>query len=331
MITLDIFKNSIFNLYSLTASINKIETVPGQISKMGLFVDKPITKTTAIVEERNGKLNILKTSPRGTTENIYATGDRKAKAFIVPHIDAISTILADDLQNIRAFGSETELETVAKVVNDRMQEMKAFSFDPTVERWRQGALNGVVLDRDGEVIYNYFTEFGIAEQSVNADFTDVTFDAKIFARKIKNKIEDTLGMQPYTGIVGVLGDDYFDAFVTHPSVKEAFARWQDGEFLRTQQDGIDGFHFAGITWVNIRSSQGWDIETARFFPLGVPDLFQSVLAPADFMETVNTLGQPYYAKTKTLDYDKGVNIYGQRNSLEVCTQPAVLIKSVASL
>lgn len=61
-------------------------------------------------------------------------------------------------------------------------------------------------------------------------------------------------------------------------------------------------------------------------PQGVTDLFISRFAPANYWETVNTIGVPYYAKIEPLEMNKGVNIEAQSNPLNLCTRPAAVIK-----
>ena len=60
------------------------------------------------------------------------------------------------------------------------------------------------------------------------------------------------------------------------------------------------------------------VETnkAYFYPTGVPNLFTTVFAPADYVETVNTMGLPRYVKQYTMQNDKGVHMDTQMN----CTQ-----------
>ena len=37
---------------------------------------------------------------------------------------------------------------------------------------------------------------------------------------------------------------------------------------------------------------------------GVPELFLSIFAPANYMETVSTLGLPYYAKRRVMPFNR---------------------------
>ena len=49
-------------------------------------------------------------------------------------------------------------------------------------------------------------------------------------------------------------------------------------------------------------------------------------APADFNETVNTPGQPVYAKQEPRKFDRGTDLHTQSNPLPMCLRPSVLVK-----
>ena len=125
---------------------------------------------------------------------------------------------------------------------------------------------------------------------------------------------------------------FLDAFVGHSSVEAAFDRYMNGEFLRADLRG--GFFFADVFWEEYRGNvNGIDfIEAgaAYMIPEGVPDLFVMNFAPADYMETVNTIGLPYYAKQELLDFGKGVDLEAQSNPISVCTRPRAVIKLTAA-
>jgi hypothetical protein len=66
---------------------------------------------------------------------------------------------------------------------------------------------------------------------------------------------------------------------------------------------------------------------AYFFPVGVPGLFRQYNAPADFVETANTIGLPRYAKQAVdQQFARWVMLHVQSNPLPICTRPRVLIK-----
>ena len=63
---------------------------------------------------------------------------------------------------------------------------------------------------------------------------------------------------------------------------------------------------------------------------GVPGLFQSKYAPADYMETVNTVGLPYYAKQWQMEGGKGRVLESQSNPLHLCTRPNAIVEITAT-
>jgi Phage major capsid protein E len=70
--------------------------------------------------------------------------------------------------------------------------------------------------------------------------------------------------------------------------------------LRVVGQARGSFEYAGILFEEYRGRVGsvdfTDASKAYFFPVGVPGLFRQYNAPADFVETANTIGLPRYAK-----------------------------------
>ena len=58
-------------------------------------------------------------------------------------------------------------------------------------------------------------------------------------------------------------------------------------------------------------------DEAYVIPMGT-NIFRTWFGPADFVETVNQIGLPLYAKQKPLDFDKGVQLHTQSNPLPLC-------------
>jgi hypothetical protein len=303
MPALDIFSSSAFSMVALTDAINKMPYVPGRIGQLGLFREQGVSTTSVMIEEREGSLNLVETTARGAPAIQNTTNKRKARSLVVPHIALEDTILADEVQNVRAFGSESMLEGVQAVVNQRMFEM-ATKMDATLEHLRIGAIKGQILDADGSaVIYDLFTEFGVtAHTEIDFDLDNATPAPGVIKKKchdIRRKIEDELGAQPYEHIHAICGADFFDDLITHPEVEKAYERYLDGAFLR-QGQARGSFEYSGIVFEEYRGRVGTvdftDASKAYFFPVGVPGLFRQYNAPADFVETANTIGLPRYAK-----------------------------------
>ena len=151
-------------------------------------------------------------------------------------------------------------------------------------------------------------------------------------------MSQTLGGVAFTSVYGLCGDAFWDDLIDHAEVRDTY-RYQEGVRLR---EGVvfSTLKYGGITFENYR---GWigrgtdagdtvtpfiDPNEAHFFPLRMPNLFKTFFAPADYIETVNTLGLPRYAKAIPSDNNKSVRLEMQTNPLSLCLRPRALIKGL---
>lgn len=337
MPTLDIFNDDAFSLSSMTAKVNKLPYVPGQVSKSKLFAEDGVATLTVMVESRDGKLSLIEPSPRGGPGENVLKDKSELRSFVIPHYQRDDAIMADEVQGVRAFGTETELQTVEETVNAKM-ERHTRDLDSTLEFSRIGAVKGIVLSKSGATLSNLYTEFGIAAAP---DYNFALDNANTLVRQKSEElvimIEDELEA-PYTGIHAWCGKDFWQSLVNHKSVRETYLYAQKvNEQLQRSTDTIE---IGGITYERYRTGKkataaaGGNAFIAanecRVVPMGVPDLFITRFAPADYMETVNTKGLPRYAKQFRMKNDKGVELEVQSNHISLCTQPNVLRKGVAS-
>ncbi len=326
---LDVFKSSAFDLISLTEAINLLPYVPTQLGRMGLFKSVPITTDKAAIEFKENVISIIPAQARGSMENVKGGPKRVVKVIQVPHLPLNSAITADDVSGVRAFGTEDQVEGVSTLVNQCLEDMRQ-DHETTYEWHRMGAVSGKLLDADGDVLVDFFDEFNVTEQAFSFDFEDE--DAvKLTATAIDRAMRKALGGIPFTGIQALCGDAFFDALVTSAGAKAAYNRWNDGAFFRELQGNPEvGFTWCGITWLNY---MGYFNETvsfietdeARIFPKS-PGVFRVAHAPANFIETVNTPGRPFYAKQKPDDWNTRVDIHTQSNPLHYCVRPQALMK-----
>ncbi len=328
---LDVFKSDAFSLVSLTAAIEKLPHRPTRIANLGLFRSSGITTTTAVVEERTGQLTLIETSPRGAPGSQLGGMQRTARSFLVPHLQRESRITADQVQGVRAFGSEDATQAVQAIVNERLATLRAMH-DVTLEYHRIGALKGIILDSDGATtVYNLFTEFGLVQQTAAIAFTNAATDVRARCVAIQRLIETELGAELVSGYRAFCGDTFFDTLIGHAKVV-ASLQYQESRLLRT--DLRAGFEFGGITWENYRGTVGGvafiPTNEAYVFPEGT-DIFRTWNAPADYIETVNTVGLPVYAKLAfDAQYNKFVDIQSQSNPLCMCTKPRAVVKVTMS-
>jgi hypothetical protein len=117
---LDIFRSDAFSVTSLTAAILKAPYKPGRIGTLGLFRESGMTTTTAVVEEKDGFLELIETSQRGAPAKSLGNQKRTAKSFVASHLERESKIMADEVQGVRAFGSEDAHADVQAIVDEKM-------------------------------------------------------------------------------------------------------------------------------------------------------------------------------------------------------------------
>jgi hypothetical protein len=326
------FANPAFGTTALTAALNILPNSYGRMEELNLFPVKPVRLRQIAVEEKNGVLSLLPTAPIGSPGTVGLRGRRKLRSFIIPHIPHDDVVLPEEVQGIRAFGTESELQTLAGVMVEHLSTMRN-KHAITLEHLRMGALKGVILDADGSELYNLFGEFGISPKVINLQLNDAKTSVKAKCVEVSRYVEDNLRGEYMTRLHALCSPEFFDALTEHASIKEAFNRWQEGAFLRGDQR--TGFEFAKITFEEYRG-QATDSEgnirrfieagEAHVFPMGTLDTFATYFAPADFNETVNTLGQPLYAKQEPRKFERGTDIHTQSNPLPICHRPAVLVK-----
>lgn len=325
------FASPAFSMASLTAAINLLPNRYGRLESLNLFPVKPVRTRQILVEERNGVLSLLPTLPVGSPGTVGVRDKRTLRSFIIPHIPHDDVVLPEEVQGIRAFGSESEAETVAGVLARHLDTMRN-KHAITLEHLRMGALKGVILDADGSEIYNLFDEFDIPAKSFNFELANTGTKVKKKCAEVLRHLEENLLGEFMTGVHCLCSPEFFDALTGHDTVIKAYENWQQGAVLIN--DMRAGFAYGGITFEEYNGQAPSGNGKRRFiaageahcFPLGTIDTFGTYVAPADFNETVNTLGQPLYAKQEPRKFDRGTDLHTQSNPLPMCHRPGVLVK-----
>ena len=329
---MDIFNDDAFSVVSLTKAIEDTPFVPGRVGQLGIFSEEGVSTTSISIEKVGSTVSLVPAASRGSSGRPMGNDKRQMIPFTATHLPQRASILADEVQNLRAFGSETEVETAQRLMNRKLAKMRR-DLDTTIEYQRIGAIKGSILDSDGSTeLLNLHTAFGTSVTSHNMVLGTAGTLVRNKVIEARRKMEAALGGLTYSGARVLCSASFFDALVGHAKVEAAFDRYMNGEFLREDQRG--GFYFAGVFWEEYRGQVGAtkfiaDGE-AWMVPEGVPDLFVTNYAPADYMETVNTLGQAYYAKQEPKDFNKGIDVETQSNPIHICTRPAVPVKLLAA-
>lgn len=340
MATLDIFKSDAFNIISMTNAIRDIKTVPSFLDTLGIFTPRPITTERFAIEQvGDSTLSLVPTTERGAPRTGIGRDRRTMRDFSTVRLRQFDTLRASEIQGVRAFGSETEVEQMQRIVADRQGNLLR-RLRLTSEYHKLGATSGIVLDADGTtVIRNFYTEFGITpptEIAFNwASRTDVT---GFLRQNVIRPMVQALGGRwtPGARIIALCGDQFYDALINNSEVRASYLNWQAAAQLRGNSDGIGRaygeFTFGDVTWVNYRgtddnSTVAIGTTKCRFIPVGIPDVFQSVYSPGESFEVVNTLGQEFYSKVvpDPSGYNEFVEIDVASYRLDMCLAPQALL------
>ena len=156
MVSMDIFHADAFSAIQLTAAVEKIPYRPALLGSLNLFEPDRIRVEWAVIEKRDGTLALIPTSERGAPPPEQVAIKRDIRSFRTVRLAKADTIRASELQNIRAFGSETDLQTVQQEVATRMARLRN-DLELTLENHRLGAIQGIVVDADGNTaIVNWY-------------------------------------------------------------------------------------------------------------------------------------------------------------------------------
>lgn len=333
----DIFNADPFTMVELTGAVNANPYKPGFLGSLGLFTPKPISTTAAAIEIKNGTLNLIPTTPRGAP---LAEGQSEKRTIFYESTVRIAkgqTIMADEVQNVRAFGSMSELDGVARLVADRLNGPTGLiaQVEYTWEHMRLGAVQGIVTDADGSTLVNWFTKLGVSAPS-EIDFdldnlTPVSGAVRKACTGVVRGVQRALGglWLPNSYLLGLCGDNFWDDLTAHAEVRQTYLNTQAAADLRGGL-AFESFSYGGITWMNYRGSDDGSTvaigtDKAKFVPVNVPGLFDVAQAPSESLPFVNTQGLPLYSML-VMDDERQMWVRPEVYSypLHICTRPQSL-------
>ncbi|MCR6673236.1 major capsid protein [Devosia ginsengisoli] len=342
---LDIFNDDAFSVTTLSLALRDAKPRPSRLGDMGLFAVKSVNTLSVAIERIGDILQLVAPTPRGGPGETRDMPKRTIENISIPHFQRDWSVMADEVQGVRAFGSETALETVAGKVAEKIG-VNVDDLDLTDEYSRLGAVQGIITYKGGETL-NLFTKFGVSEPSEtdfdldNANPTDGILRRKCVA--VIRQVRKAVGGLSFGYVHAFCGDNFFDDLLQHPEVRETYKGWPEAMILRDSYVGKNRaenpiFEFGGIVWENYGAIEdsgdgalmGIGTDAARFVPVGLNGLFQTYHAPADYEETVNTMGLKTYAKQWPMPNGKGRNGETQRNVLHICTRPGALLRAKRS-
>lgn len=334
-----------FSTLQLTMGINKRQNEYGLLNSLGLFAEQGITERFVKIETRNQTLSIIPTSPVGTPPPADDDPDDRA---VIPPIPTFRhakkhTLLAESLQGVRSFGTDSEPEWIDVKMAEMLDKIQR-EHRQTKEFLRWQALRGNVYDVDGsKLLYNVYTLMGETQKVVEAvyrdpDSVDAIEDAN---NELLDYMEDQALGETVTGVIKLCSPGYLDAMMKNASFREAYRYYSEsqGELNPNRQTARRPFQFKDCTYVRHRGSCSYkkkdgSVVTHQFIPtneaiavpMGTYECFQTFFGPAEFIETVNTVGQEIYVKPKVMELDMGIELNSFSHALNLVTKPRLVVR-----
>jgi hypothetical protein len=201
------------------------------------------------------------------------------------------------------------------------------------------ALKGIVKDGAGTTLYNYFTEFGLSQQAVDFVLGTAGTNVQAKVREVLRKVETELKGETMTGVLALVAPEFFDKLIGHAKVEDAYKYYASTGAQPLREDTRRRFPFAGIMFeeynATVTLSTG-DTETlvptseGIAFPLGTLDTFVTYGAPANLIETVNTVGLPIYARQIARPDGSAIEVKTEASILPVNKRPRLAVRIFSS-
>lgn len=320
----------LFHVATLTASVNKLPFMPTKAGDLGIFRSQGIATTYYGLEERKGRLFLIANTDRDGDPFPVKRNKRNRKILQTTHLPASDVLMPSDLQGIAQFGQDTsgvQANPQAVVINDKLQILKN-SVNTTREWQRVGALRGQILDDDGSVIEDLYDLFGVTKKIITIDFSDPATDVRGKIMEGKRWAEQRLFGTLTRGFNSFCSPEFFTALTTHATVVRAYANYQEA------RDRLGGDVRKGFTFGDVEFSEYYAVVSGQtFFPAGIGSMFPlgdgifgNVNAPANYNETVNTMGLEFYAKAEQREMAKGWKLEVQSNPGHFCLFPEALVE-----
>lgn len=327
----------------LTQAINIIPNTYGRIQRLGLFDDKPIRSTYAAIRRREGRLQVLSASERGTPPQAVINATEDEVIIRVPHFPWTNSLGPESVQDLFAHREgPLQTKTIDEALTEILEEDRLRA-DQTLEFMRMGALKGEIRDGSGAVQLSLFNAFDISKHTVYFNLTNANSNVPAICAQITDRIEDNLRGEVMTEVRCLVDSEFMVALIAHPSVekfavsgpqlaleilRQARLDVAEGRFVRE-------YHINGVTFETYRgSAELKDGSTASFiepgtghaFPMGTRNVFKTHLAPAHAMSAVNQPGVQIWASAKAIDHDQGVELAYQMNAVPICARPDLLVE-----
>lgn len=335
-----------FQLVDWTDEILNLDNQAGLIGGLNLFRTQGISQTAVVFDKSMNDTTLLPQVSRRGRETTKGN-DRKVETFSLPlayfkHSDYITP---EDIQGWRMPGTADGEESLARVRVQKLADMRA-QVEQSLEYMKLQAIKGITSTPDGVVLADMFTEFGIAQTTIDFDLGDATTDVNAKISELKRSLQTNLKTGGVIrGINVVVDADFFDKLVSHPQIRQAYLYYASQRDINRESTNqfmswgsVDQFTYKGVTFMTYdhvfklpdgSTEAAVAANTGHVIPV-VNDLFRGYYGPSNKLGGANNVGREMFAYEFTDPKDEFHEMQVETSPLFFATQPQVLIKLISS-
>lgn len=328
-----------YSLAEMTGAINLLPNIYTRLGQMGLFRFEGVTQRAVILEYAEGSINLLPTVPLGGPPTVANRDTALMTSLVIPWIPHDDYITPQDIQGVRAFGTAAGTDPLATIMLRKLTRMRT-KHAQTREYMEMNALRGILKDGAGKTLVNYFTEFGITQLEVDFVLGTATTDVVGKIRTLLRLVEEALQGESMSGVKVLVSGEFFDKLITHAKVTKAYDNFNAANGMNPNRDDMRRqFIFGGVIFEEYNATVTLSTGTTEklvpagegiAIPMGTTDTFVTYGAPANLMDTVNTIGEPIYARQLTRQDQSAIDLKSEASILPVNKRPGLVVRAFSS-
>lgn len=327
------------NQFDVTDYTSELMLIPNQwnlVGSDGVFTKDFLGTNNVTFERTEQGLALLGDKPWGERASFSGGQNTKIYNFQIPHFPLDDMITAKDIQKYRAVGTADTAEAVNRVRMRKMETLRR-SHAQTIEYARCQALQGLVYSPNSTVPYtNWFTEFGIAQTTVDFDFAVAT-DMIAKCEAVIASIQDNANLgQTISEVVGYCSPTFFASLISHAAVVDAYTYYSSRQEPTRERLGTGiyrEFMFGGIHFKEYRGTHNGSAflpaDEAYFVPKGLDDVFVEYYAPACRLD-IEGLAQEAYMFEYPMERGRQIDIESESNFLVMLKHPKLAVKATST-
>ena len=187
----------------------------------------------------------------------------------------------------------------------------------------------------GDTDFSLTTNFDQWAQRVDFVLGTGTTNVQAKVRDVLRKIETELKGETMSGVLALVSPEFFDKLIGHAKVEDAYKYFSSTGAQPLREDTRRRFPFAGIVFEEYNATVTLSTGATETlvaagegvaFPIGTLDTFVTYGAPANLIETVNSIGLPMYARQLARPDGSAIEVKTEASILPVNKRPRLAVK-----